>query len=155
MSNKLSNLTDANAQTSKILQTQIENLFREQWNTLNIICNRYFEGPNDAITESLVIKELRNQLNKIGAPKNLIKIEDSVNQNMENIIARLRHECPFIKENDITFLSLILAGLAPKTICIILDIKLNNFYTKRARLIEKILKTDTKSAELFRSKLSK
>lgn len=147
---KLSN-TDV---SQKELRNEIENLFKDQWTTLNLICNQYFEGPDDEINKTLILSEFKTHLSKLAAPKNLRQLEDSINKYMDNIILKLREECPSIKEQDITFLTLVLAGFSPKTICVFLNSGLKNVYAKRSRLIKKILSLETPSKKLFEEKLS-
>ncbi len=155
MSAQITNLSDSQEQGEQQLKTQIENLFREQWNTLNTICNTYYESPDDELTKTLVLQEIKNQIDKISSKKNLTRIEMSVNQNMDNIIGKLREECPNIKSSDITFLTLIIAGFATKTICLFLNLTTSNFYKKRERLITRIKESHAANSELFISKISK
>lgn len=140
--------------TRKELRNEIENLFKDQWTTLNLICNQYFEGPDDEINKTLIISEFKTHLSKLASLKNLQQLEDSINKYMDNIMLNLREECPSIKEQDITFLKLVLAGFSPKTISVFLNIGLKNVYAKRSRLIKKILSLETPSKKLFEEKLT-
>lgn len=137
------------------LNSEIESLFKEQWSTLNQLCNRYFDSPNDSTSRTIVINEFEKQLKKIASPKSFTEIEDAVNRYMSNIMTKLRNECPFLKEEDLKLLVLYLAGFSPRSICLFLNINLKNFYTKRYRIIDRIKSKNPESLDLFLNKLSK
>ena len=66
----------------------------------------------------------------------------------------MRTQCTFLKESDITFLSLIIAGLAPRIICMMTDIKLKSYYTKKKRISDRILESNAADKNWFILKLS-
>lgn len=144
--NKLSTVTES-------LSIEIESLFKEQWSTLNQICNRYFDSPNDSTTKAIVLNEFEKQLKKIASPKSFLAIECAVNKYMSGIMTKLREECPYLKEVDMTFLALNFAGFSPRTICLFTNINKKNFYAKRSRIIERIKLNQPLSLELFLDKL--
>ena len=76
-------------------------------------------------------------------------IRNSVDRYKNGIIARLRQQCPFLKESDITFISLLYAGFSAKVICFFLEMGNKNFYAKRSRLTERIRESDAKDKEEF------
>ena len=83
-----------------------------------------------------------------------IRDRESVNNNIDGIIDKLKTQCPFLKDSDVTFLSLIFAGLAPRVICMMVDIKLKSFYNKKKRLSDRILESDAQDKVWFILKMS-
>lgn len=154
LTGQLSTATTSGQTRSSILSKEIENLFKDQWTTLNLICSPYFEGPDDPIVKSNTLQEFEKYLQKLTSPQNISRIEESVNRYMDNFLVKLRTECPSLKKSDITVITLILAGMTPKTICLFIGTKLNSFYTKRSRIIERIKKQNPPHLELFLSKLT-
>lgn len=136
------------------MDIDIENLFRNQWNTLNRLCNEFFEKESQSSKLSSVAS-IEKEIKKIVNRKNIGSIEDSVNKYMNNIAVALREQCSFLKEEDLIFIILVYAGFAPRTVCMFTNIKFKHFYNKRSRLIERIKKSDAIDKDWFVSKFPK
>lgn len=87
-------------------------------------------------------------------PRNLKSLQESVNRNIGGILDRLKAQCPFLKDSDLIFLSLIFAGLAPRAICMMTGIKLKSFYNKKKRLSDRILESEAPDKEWFILKMN-
>ncbi|MDE6534548.1 MAG: CDC27 family protein [Muribaculaceae bacterium] len=133
-------LTDAlgSEDLNNQLQESVESLFRNQWQTINTLCNRYFEDPESEISKTLIFSEFKKILSQMTNKKNMRQLDEAVNTYMDNILIRLREEYSKIKDEEIEFMTLILSGFSAKTICLFSGMTLNNFYTKRTRLIKRI-----------------
>lgn len=116
----------------------VRQLFRDRWSELNIMCNEYFELESSSNARLSVVKNIERELEKMRSPKNIMMIVDSVNRYMDGIIDRLRTECHFLKNDDITFLALLYAGFSPRAVCLFTGIKLKYYYNKRSRIIGRI-----------------
>lgn len=151
---ELSNSIHGREEQISNMDMEIENLFRNQWNTLNRLCNEFFEKESQSSKLSS-IASIEKEIKKIVNRKNIGSIEESVNKYMNNIVVALREQCSFLKEDDFIFIILVYAGFAPRTICMFTSIKFKHFYNKRSRLIERIKKSDVKDKEWFISKFPK
>lgn len=151
---ELSNSIHGREEQISNMDIEIENLFRNQWNTLNRLCNEFFEKESQSSKLSSV-SSIEKEINKIVNRKNIGSIEESVNRYMNNIAVVLREQCSFLKEEDFIFIILVYAGFAPRTICMFTNIKFKHFYNKRSRLIERIKKSDVKDKEWFVSRFPK
>lgn len=151
---ELSNSIHGREEQISNMDMEIENLFRNQWNTLNRLCNEFFEKESQSSKLSS-IASIEKEIKKIVNRKNIGSIEESVNKYMNNIVVALREQCSFLKEEDFIFIILVYAGFAPRTICMFTNIKFKHFYNKRSRLIERIKKSDVKDKEWFISKFPK
>ncbi len=134
------------------LNLYVEELFRNQWNTLNTLCNEFYEKDSESMKVSIV-KSIEKEIAKIVNEGNIEHIEETVNKSMNDIAKSLREQCGFLKESDFVFIILNYAGFTARTVCMFTGIKFKHFYNKRARLIERIAKSDAKDKELFVSKL--
>lgn len=76
-------------------------------------------------------------------------LEISVNNNLNNIILRIKEQCNITDRNTIDFLVLCIAGFRPRVIAYILGISDKTFYSKRDRLISKIKMTYANDVEEF------
>ncbi len=156
--NQISTLTMSLANESENnseLRATIENLFKKQWEILNVLCAEYI-GMEDMPDKSkiTIVMRIENHLKKLRSESNLKEIYLAVNMYMDGIIDKLQSQCSFLSGDDITFISLIYAGLRPKTVSLFTGCKLKYYYTKKRRLAERIEKSNPPDKNLFLSKLS-
>jgi hypothetical protein len=133
--------------------TIIEKLFKEKYEILNMLCSEYYLKGDSPNTRTLILKEIEQEIDKIKGGKSMEDIAKSVDKYMDNIVSRLKDQCSFFKDEDITFISLIYAGFSPRSICLLTGIKQANYYKKRERLIKRIATSDAINKEEFVQKL--
>ncbi|MCC8117967.1 MAG: hypothetical protein LIP09_04345 [Bacteroidales bacterium] len=124
-----------------IMKKEMERLFQSSWSVLNSLCSQYYEKDSPKLRQTFV-KHIENEIKKLKNPKAQAELEKSVNRYMGGIIAHLREEYKCVKSKDIPFLTLLIAGLSPKTVCLFQDMSLDNFYVKRYRIVKKIEESD-------------
>lgn len=146
---RISEELTARRNESDVARKRIANLYRERWETINLLCNEFFEKGDSEKTRSSIINEVEKELDSLRSPRKLRQIEGSVNECMDGLISRMRVQCPFLKEDDILFLSLIHAGFSPRAVSLFTGIKLKYFYTRRSRLIERIKHSEVPDREEF------
>lgn len=132
---------------NKSYENTISHLFKEQWATLNMLCNQLFELDSPGISNEVLLNSIKREVEKLKSHKNLAVIEESVNQYTDNIITTLRQECDSFKESDYVFITLCIAGFSPRAVCLFTDIKYKQFYQKKRRLKERIEKSDADHKE--------
>ncbi|MDE5686612.1 MAG: hypothetical protein K2I26_08655, partial [Paramuribaculum sp.] len=137
------------------LRRQTEVLFRQGWSTINLLCDRFVEYSDLKNREVAFVRDVEKELEKLRSPRNLKSIESSVNRYMDDIIIKLRSECAFLKEDDVKFITLVYAGLSPRTVSLMMDMKLKTYYTKRSRLIKRIQNAQVEHVDVFIDKFSK
>lgn len=120
------------------MQREMSELFRNSWNILNILCNQFFEKGESEVMRQTILKDIELEIEKMKDCKYMQKIEDAVDKYMNGIVGKMKSECTFLKPDDITLLTLVLAGFSPRAICLIRDLKLKNFYMKKKRLLDRI-----------------
>ncbi len=134
-------------------KSQIESLFRLQWKHLNSIISLYLERSGNPKMSSSVMSDLEKEIKKLGSNRNIKELQLSLDQYMDGIITRLKQQCPSFTEENITFITLIIAGLSTRSICLLTDTHYRNFYTKKRRIVEKIASSNAPDRELFISKM--
>lgn len=127
----------------------VENLFKDRWATLNMLCNQYFERNDNERTRVMILNDIEKELTKFRNTKNLKEIEVAVDTYLGGIMSLLRAECAFLKEGDFVFLSLIFAGFSVKAVCLFTNIKYKLFYLKKSRLSKRISESDAPHKEVF------
>ncbi len=139
------------AKSSDIMSKNVvmENLFRERWTTLNMLCNEYYEKGDSPVLREKIIGSIEKELKKIGSKKSIEQIEEAVNKYCDGILDDLKRECPNLTERDVTLATLIMAGFSVKAISYLLGIKTGNLYMIRRRLIERISNSNAPDKERF------
>lgn len=148
---RLSQLSSANAE----LHDQVESLFSGHYATINRLCDEYFEKADSERVRLSLYKSVEDEIARFRSPANLRKIEETVNRYLDGAIDRLREQLPKLKPTDITFIALIAAGLSPRSVCLLCDISLKNFYAKRSRLRERIANSEAPDRDTFAAMLGK
>ena len=113
------------------LNREVEALFRNKWILLNKLCNEYFEKENTVIAHDIIAKNIKSEIDSIRNQNNFEIIKGAVNKYMGGVVDSLECQCPFLKREEIHFLTLVIAGFSAKSVCIFLGIRLKNFYAKR------------------------
>lgn len=149
LSSELSTVSEEKRQ----VRESVENLYRERWETVNLLSNEFFEKSDSEKARASIVNEIERELDRMRTPRKLKQIEDLTNRYLDGIVEKLRAQCDFIKEDDVVFLTLIYAGFSPRAVCIFVGIKLKYYYTKRSRLIARIDASDAPDKNMFIEKL--
>lgn len=151
---RISSLNEKVEGVTAEVENTIENLFKDKWQMLNMLCNEFFERGDSARTRASIINNIDAEITKLRSPKNICNIEMTVNKYMNNIVEKLKEQCPMLKPDDIVFIMLVYAGFSPRAVCLFTGIKLKYFYTKKSRLIQRILSSSAPDKDIFAQKLS-
>lgn len=131
------------------LQKEIEILFLSQWDTINMLCREYVEPPTSDKSKIIIANNINRELDKLRSPHSLRQIEETVNRYRDSIVERLRTQCSFLTQEEITFMTLIYGGLSSKAISLIMGLKGRYFYVKRDRILNKIAESDVTDKKDF------
>lgn len=145
-------LTKLTASNSKIRQIS-EDLYKMKWETLNNLCNEYFDKADTENSRRIMLSNIEKNIKKLSDNRSLLEIERALNKYMDGIMIKLRSQCSSLKEEDFRLLALIFAGFNSKSICLIFSIKINSFYSKRRRLIDKIEAGNAPDKKMFIKKI--
>ena len=147
-------LTKLTASNSKIRQIS-EDLYKMKWETLNNLCNEYFDKADTENSRRIMLSNIEKNIKKLSDNRSLLEIERALNKYMDGIMIKLRSQCSSLKEEDFRLLALIFAGFNSKSICLIFSIKINSFYSKRRRLIDKIEAGNAPDKKMFIKKIKR
>ncbi len=111
--------------------------YRNDTNISRVAANRYLEKTSE------IIREI-NQ----GAERQS-EFEDRINRELDDIMLKLRLDFPEFKESDFLFLSYVIVGFDATTRAIILNETPNNMRVKKARLVKKILNSQSENVLLY------
>lgn len=135
------------------LKKKVDALYGERLETLNMLCNEYFDKHGSDKMKISFCNEVERQILALKDPGSVARLEEIVNQYLDNIMLRIREQIPGLPLKDLIFLTYLYSGLSLRAICIFMDIKIKNFYNRRARLKERILASDAPDKEFFVEKM--
>ena len=135
------------------LEAQVNTLYSSRLDTLNMLCNEYFEKSDSDKVKLSLYNEVEKQILALRDTKRIAELETIVNKYMDNILAKVREQLPELTGKDLIFLTYLYAGFAPRAVCIFTDIKIKNFYNRRSRLKDRILESSAPDKETFVSKM--
>ncbi|MBD5232800.1 MAG: hypothetical protein HDS65_01330 [Bacteroidales bacterium] len=135
------------------LEAQVNTLYSSRLDTLNMLCNEYFEKSDSEKVKLSLYNEVEKQILALRDTKRIAELETIVNKYMDNILAKVREQLPELTGKDLIFLTYLYAGFAPRAVCIFTDIKIKNFYNRRSRLKDRILESSAPDKETFVSKM--
>ena len=145
----ISDRTDRNHE----LEAQVNALYSSRLDTLNMLCNEYFEKNESEKVKLSLYNEVEKNILALRDTKSINELEGIVNRYMDNILVKVREQLPELNRKDLIFLTYLYAGFSPRAVCIFTDIKIKNFYNRRSRLKERILESNAQDKEFFVSKM--
>ena len=145
-------LTDALSEKDR-LSVMVGNLLRGRFSHLNTIINEYSGVKESEENYFVFYKNIEYELDKIRRPKNIAEIERMVDECKYGIIRKLREQMPEMKERDVTFVSLTLAGLNARAIGLFLGIHGNSTYKLKKQIVKQISQSGAKDKDWFVSEI--
>ena len=112
----------------------IEQLFKERFESMDLLCSEYFQKKDFIRVKATVIKDFEREIERLKHPESMKRLEDIVNQCCDNILIRIQEQFPKFKDSDITLLALRLAGFSARSVCLFTGLTVGNFYNKWTRL---------------------
>ena len=146
---ELSTMIDERAELNLELRNKVNALYRTRLDTLNKLCEGYFNNKDSDKTKQLFYKDVENSILALRDKESLEELEGIVNEYLDDTIAKVRRQIPDLTMNDLKFLTYIYAGFSPRAVCVFMDIKIKTFYNRRNLLKERILASDAPDREYF------
>ena len=150
----LSTMIEERSELNLELRNKVNALYRTRLDTLNMLCEGYFNNKESDKTKQLFYRDVENTILSLRDSKSLEKLEGIVNEYLDDTIAKVRRQIPDLSMSDLKFLTYIYAGFSPRAVCIFMDIKIKTFYNRRNLLKERILASDAPDREYFVSLMS-
>lgn len=131
------------------LNAKMHKLLTNRFAIINSLCTQYWEDSETPVDSMLLVKQFEKELNALKSNDNISSISQIVNESLDNILEKLKIDVPTLKDDEITLVSLIYAGLSSRLICILLKLKIATFYTKRNRIKKKIAQIESENANHY------
>jgi len=131
------------------LQADVTELFKKNFETINALCYEYFEKGDTPLLRKSIYLEVEKEIMKLKNPVYVKNLEDALNRYCDNVIDKVSAQLPFLTDKERTLLVYLYSGLSARSICILTDIQIKNFYMRRQRLKAKILASDAPDKDIF------
>lgn len=137
-------------------EAKIGGLLAQRFESMNRLCDEYFnlsDIKDENLAKNEIYKTLSAQLKEMGSEGFRKRLEESLNENMDGLMARFRAAFPGDGEAAVLFLYFS-SGFSAKAVGIFTKLKKSSVYTRRRRLRERIEQSDTPYREEFLSMLN-
>lgn len=123
------------------LQNEAKNLFCKQFETLNYLCNLYYENCDEKRATLVIYNDVKSTIQNMGSDKNTLeKLETLANKHLNNIMSNFRQDFPKLSSEDIQLYLYIVMGFSSRAISAILNIEIEKVYNRKSSLKRKINK---------------
>lgn len=149
----LSQMVEERSELNLELREKVNSLYKSRLDTLNMLCNGYFENSGSEKMKEVFYKDVEKQILALRDGKSVEALEKIVNEYLDDTLFRIREQIPDLTINDLKFLTYIYAGFSPRAVCVFMNIKTKTFYNRRTQLKERILASDAPDKDFFVSKM--
>lgn len=130
------------------MANSINNLFKQQFETIDDLCNVYYEGQNSIHIKNRIYEEVLKTIKSFQDDKHSQnQLKDIVNRYKNDIMKKLEEAFPELRESDYLLFLYIASGFSSRAISVFLQENINVIYNRRSRLKDKILKSKHKYKE--------
>ena len=131
---------------NKLLESALENHIE----MLDEMSSEYFDKKDAELpTRASMLKTIEKEIVKLSNTSSIGRFKEIVNSSQDNILTEISEEVPNLSETDMTFLTLKLSGFSAKSICLVMDWQLGNYYNRRTRIKNKITLSGAKHTKKF------
>ena len=152
VSNLLNKLENKNIENYNLQEANIR-LFKERFNELDSLCNRYYElseRETEEAKKEKIYRSVKRQISNLTTDSKTIKeLENNVNYFKNNLMIKFREEVTNLSEEDCTLFLLLVSGFSTRAISILINKEVRIVYKRKSRLKENINKISTPNKQLF------
>ena len=127
----------------------VEKLLRKRFETINRFCDEYFDASDDKGFRNKIYGKVEKEIREFCGQENVSELESIINGSYDGILDRIRMQIPYLTDENVMLLTLIYSGFSPRAICVFFDIKIKAFYSRRERLVKRIMESDADDKEEF------
>lgn len=124
-------------------------LYREQFSEIKYCLEQAIVLKDTESTRQRYLQRLEQQLAFFSSQERKDERETFINQRTGGVLALLRKDFPTMRETDFQILAYIVLGFDAALICMITGLTASNYYTRKSRLKEKILGSNSPNIGLY------
>ena len=131
-----------NLEQKNIYDHITEKLFKKQFASISELCENYYEKSLKPDATADLTRHLEQQLQFIVSEGSIKNMQEIINHYSNGKLALLTENIK-LKKDELTLLTLMLAGFSIRSICVLMKIEYRTYHTKRYRLKEKLQQVDS------------
>lgn len=137
------------------LQASFNSAFSEQFNLINELCETYYTCKGASNERAKIYSRVMNLLDSLRTDGKLSNdMEQSANKRFNNVMSHLRIDYPQLKQDDCQLFLYLIAGLSPRSISTLFNIKIEAVYNRKAKLKVKLVQQNPDKSGQYISLLS-
>lgn len=137
------------------LTEAIDRLYNDRLKDLNYLCETYYDHSNTPRHATRVFERVRETIESIKSDDERIgELEAMVNSCRNDLMAKLRAQCPKLKERELKVVLYSFAGFSSRAICIFVDSNPIALSKIKYRIKTRIKESGCPDADLFISAIS-
>ncbi len=137
------------SQTEQMAST-IERLYRQSIYDLSTLCEIYYEQGDSKRRTAKIVSEVEQSIEALKNDKHrLSELETAVNLSMDNIMKRLREQCPSLNERDMRIALYTYAGFSNRAISLLVDVNSETLPKIKYKIREYIKQSNSPDAEML------
>ena len=132
-------LDEAKKEDYPALKKKYLSLYKSRFDTIGELCEQYVHSQGLVNAEKSVYKKVVSLVDGFTNDySNREKFETMLNEDLDNIMSRLRSEVPSLKEKDYVIFSFLVIGFDVTTISHLLNVTANTIYIRKSRIKSQI-----------------
>lgn len=135
--------------TLMLKQTLTRELLYMHIKTLDILSTEYLEKLDSPKLHNIIISNFTQRLKEMRDDDFIAKLKSILNRCMDNILMKMENQIPDLSKTDLNFITLVLAGFSPRSICLLSQLKIASYYNKLSRLKARINSSGAKDTSMF------
>lgn len=140
--------------STELLRNEVRDLYGERFKDLNRMCETYYEHGNTPREATKVFDEVKLTIESIKSDDNrIVMLERIVNLHHNNLMSRLRSECPKLNERELRVVLFSYAGFSTRAICIFMDTDLAALSRLKYKIKIKLNECGVSDAQAIISKI--
>lgn len=107
--------------TATHTMSDVHKLFNDIFSDINHMCETYYEHGNTTREAAKIFDGVKNSIEGMKSVEAIAKLEMMVNIQHDNIVSRIRNECPKLNDRELKVIIYSYAGFSTRSISIFLD----------------------------------
>ena len=137
------------------LTEAVSHLYKDRLTDLNRFCETYYEHSDTTRQTVKVFEQVRSTIEAIKCDKaRLEELEDLVNSCRDDLMSRLREQCPKLNEKELRVALYSYAGFSSRAICVFIESNPIALSKMKYRIKAKIKESNAPDAEMLIAAIS-
>lgn len=140
--------------SAELLRNEVYTLYGDRFKDLNRMCETYYEHGNTPREATKLFEDVKFIIDAVKSDDSrIVALERIVNLHHNNLVARLREECPRLNDRELKVVLYSYAGFSSRAICIFLDSDLAQLSRLKYKIKTKLHESGISDYENITSKL--